>query len=356
MSRDALLDGLGASDLRDVERAVAAIQQQPAAESDPDVLFAAGRACEDKLLDPERAVALYDRVIAEHPTARVATAALRRAAPLRAQIGPHGETAALAAELARLTARADAQPAAAVIREAERLTAVAWPGAPAAALWLADWLRRAGRIDDAQAHYAMIVARWPTLPEAQAALRGGAGCALEAHDWSLAETLANRLPAADPTDRAVRDDFLTAVARGRRRDRWYVLAWLAIAAAAGALAGSLVEAILRSPPGTRWSALRPPIEILLLGPVAAVLIGIAFTAHRLFAPAVASIAGGGLVLAWLSGAALERLRARGRSRRLRGIAHVLICLVGVAALGYVALDRDNLLDMLIETGRFGPEP
>ena len=85
------------------------------------------------------------------------------------------------------------------------------------------------------------------------------------------------------------------------------------------------------------------------------LIGVAFTAHRLIAPAVALISAGGVALTWLSGSALEQLRATGRPRRLRAAGHMLACLAGVAALAYIALTRDNLLDALIETVRFGPE-
>jgi hypothetical protein len=114
--------------------------------------------------------------------------------------------------------------------------------------------------------------------------------------------------------------------------------------------------VLRGPPGRdRLRALRPPIEAAFLAPVAAVLIGVAFTAHRLIAPAVATIAIGGVGLAWLSGATLEQLRATGRPRRLRAIAHILACLAAVAALAYVAITRDNLLDALVETVRFGPD-
>jgi len=297
----AMVDALGSDDLSVVDRAVAAAARLPARESDPDVLFAAARACEDKLLDPGRAVAIYERLVADHPTARTAAPATRRIAALRELVGPGGETARQAAELAQLIARADTQPTARVIERGEQLAGAAWPGAPAAALWLADWLRRSRRFAEAQAHYATVAARW------------------------------------------------------RRRGRWYLAAWFAIAGACGVLASSLVEAMLRSPPGTRWSALRPPIEAVFLGPVAAVLIGVAFTAHQLIAPAVATIALGGLALAWLSGAALERLRAGGRPRRLRGLAHVAICVVGVAGIAYVALTRDHLVDMLIETVRFGPE-
>jgi len=349
------LDGLGAADLQDVDRAVAAIARLPAGDAGPDALFAAARACEDKLLDPGRAVALYDRVTAEHPDARVAIAAGRRAQALRELVGPHGETAAQAAELARLIARADAEPHATVIQRGDQLAATTWPGAPTAALWLADWLRRTGDLDAAQSRYAAVVARWPGSPQGRAAREGGAGCALERRAWSQAEVLANGLLAADPAAQIERDELVASAARGRRRDRLYVAACVAIVAAFAALIGSLVEAALRSAPGSRWSILRPPVEIVFFGPVAAVLIGVAFTAHRLIAPAVATIALGGLTQAWLSGAALARLRTRGRAHRLRSIGHVLVCLVGVAALGYVAVTRDHLLDMLLETVRFGPE-
>jgi hypothetical protein len=327
----------------------------PESQSDADILFAAGRACEDKLLDPARAAAIYERIVAAHPGARVATAAARRIAALRALVGSSGEAAAYAAELAQLVAHADAQAPAAVLQRGEQLSAAAWPGAAAATLWLADWLRRSGRLAEAQAHYAVVVARWPELPQAPAALRGAAGSALEAHDWSLAETLASRLPVAEAADRIVRDELVTAAAHGRRRDRWYIAAWLAIAGAFAALLGSLVEAVLRRSAGTWPAALRPPIEVLFLGPVAVVLLGVAFTAHRAIAPAVVTISAGGLALAWLSGAALEVVRAGGRARRLRSALQVLACLAGVAGLAYVALTHGDLIDLLVETVRFGPD-
>lgn len=348
------LAALRSGEPRDVERAVAAITASAAA--DPDALFAAARACEDELHDPARAAAIYDRIVAEYPDARASIAAARRARALHATLGRHGETAAQAAELAQLIAGADAAPVAQVIERADRLASAAWPGAPDAALWLAEWLRRTGRLAEAQVRYAAVVARWPGQPQAIAALRGGAGCALEAHDASLAESLASRLPVADPGSQIERDDLLAAAARSRRRARGYLAAWLAIAAVLAALIGSLVEVTLRSAPGTRWSALRPPGELVFGGPVAAVLIGVAFTAHRLIAPAVATIAIGGLAFTWLSGAALDRLRALGRPRRLRSLGHVAACLIGVAGLGYIALTRGDLLDLLIETVRVGPEP
>ncbi|MBS1123093.1 MAG: hypothetical protein H6Q90_5321 [Deltaproteobacteria bacterium] len=350
-----LVEPLGSSDRRAVEAAVDAIEHAPAQTTDlADALFAAARTCEDTLVDPARALALYDRIVRELPGARVWSAARRRASVLRAQLGSGGQHARDAMALAQLVAGANELAPDELVRRADELANAAWPGAPDAALWLAEWLRRTGRLDEAQARYAAVTTRWPDTPQAIAALRSGAGCALERHDWDRAEMLATRFPSVEPADRILRDDLLEAAARGRTRDRWYLIAWLAIAGALAALAGSLVEAALR---GGRWRpSLRPPIEVLFLAPVGAVLVGVAFTAHPLIAPAVTTIVIGGLVLAWLSGAGLDVLRARGRVVRGRAILHVVACLIAVGALAYIVLTRGNLLDQVIETARFGPDP
>src|SRR5690349_24968247 len=86
----AVVDALASGDRAQVERAVGEIAGVRAGEGDPDVLFAAARACEEKLLDPGRAVVLYERVVAEHAGARIATMAARRAVALRELVGPRG--------------------------------------------------------------------------------------------------------------------------------------------------------------------------------------------------------------------------------------------------------------------------
>jgi len=75
-----------------------------------------------------------------------------------------------------------------------------------------------------------------------------------------------------------------------------------------------------------------------------------FTAHRAIGPAVARISVAGLALAWISGAALEL-----RPGRMRALLHVVACVLGVLAVAYIALTHDGLIDMLIETVRFGPD-
>src|SRR5262249_32993842 len=136
-------------------------------------------------------------------------------------------------------------------------------------------------------------------------------------------------------------------------EHWYVAAWIALVLGFAALAGSLAEAALRG--GLRLPSLRPPIEAMFLAPIAAVLIAVSFTAHRAVAPAVTRIALVGLGLAWLSGTALDAARARGRTVHFRAVLHVAACALGVVAIGYIAVTRDGLLDMLAETVKFGPE-
>ncbi|MGN6105409.1 MAG: hypothetical protein ACTHU0_09920 [Kofleriaceae bacterium] len=319
-----------------------------------DAWFAAGRVCEDAFADPARALALYERIVRELPDARVSTAAARRAEALRAQVGAGGEHAARATELARLIAEVDRIAPAEVERRARALADAPWPGAPEAALWLAEWMRRSDRLAEAQRHYAEVAARWPGTPHAVVAIRGGAGNALAAGDWSLAEQLARQLPILEAADGVLQEELLDAAARGRRRDRWYAISWLAIAGALAILLGSLAEAWLR-PPRARRRWPRPPFELLYIAPVAAVLVGVALTAHQSIAPAVLALTAGGLVFATISGAALDLLRHHGRPLRRRAVAHVLVCLLATIALLYIVLMHDHLIDLVIETIRFGPE-
>jgi hypothetical protein len=213
-------------------------------------------------------------------------------------------------------------------------------------VWLAEWLRRHGRFDEAQARYARVIARWPSSREAVIARRGAAGAAVDARDWDRAEALARALPIADEADRLTRAELLHRAAMGRLRARLHVAAWIVLVLAFAGLAGSLAWAARRA---RRWSW-RPPIEVIYGAPIAAVLVLASFTAHRAIGPAVTRISLAGLALAWLSGAALELRPGRGRA-----VLHVIACMAGVLAVAYIALTHDGLIDMLIETVRFGPD-
>jgi len=345
---ESLVDRLATDDPHALADAVTAIERAPA---DADALFAAGRACEDKLLDPARALAIYDRIERELPDASVAASARRRADRLREMVGANREHAGEAAELARLIANADRLPPDDIIARATALANASWPGAADAALWLAEWLRRSGRYTDAQPRYEDVVTRWPQSRQAATALRGAAGNAIDAHAWDLAQSLVDRMPAATADERIVRDELSDDIASGRRRDRFYIAAWLGLVATFAGLLASLLEVTLRN----GRPSLRPPIEVVYFAPIALVLVAVSVTAHRAIAPAVTLICLGGLVFAWLSGATLDRLRAIGRPLRARAIAHVAACAIGVAALGYIALTHDGLIELLLDTVQFGPQ-
>jgi Tetratricopeptide repeat len=340
-----LADGLATSDPHAIADAVASIERGSA---DAALLYAAGRACEDKLADPARALAIYERILRDDPDAAAAVAAEQRAAELRPiAADPRGR------DFASLRAGADRLPVADVIARGDTLAAAEWPGAREAALWLADWLRRTGRYADAETRYAAVIEKWPGSAQGKLAARGAAGCAIDAHEWTRAEMLATQLPAIDPDDRLVRDELVDAARRGRGHAHFGTAAAVAFALAIVALVASLVEAAARG--GWRRPSIAPPVEVWFASPIAAVLVGVAATAHRLILPAVVRISLVGLALAWLSGSALALLRARGRATRLRSIAHVAACVIATIAVAYLALAHDGLLDMLVDTVRFGPE-
>jgi tetratricopeptide (TPR) repeat protein len=315
---------------------------EPDAQTEAATLYAEGRRYEDTLADPVRALAIYERVLREHPDASVAMAAEQHAAHLRAELaGGHAQEARA---FARLVAEADQLSPDDVMKRGDALAGSAWTGAREVELWLAEWLRRAGRFSAADARYAKLLATWPGSPEARRAASGRAGAAIDARAWDRARELVDALPAATPEDGVVRGDLRAALARGQSRARCSIAAWLAALLAFGLLLASLGEAALRG--GARKPALAPPVEIWFLGPIAIVLAGVAFTAHQAIAPAVLQIALAGLALAWLSGATLDLLRSRGRAWKARAIAHVLICALGVLAVGYLAVTSGGLLDLL----------
>ncbi|MEO7095219.1 MAG: hypothetical protein ABI175_18305 [Polyangiales bacterium] len=344
---DSLIDGLATDDPVALAAAVSAIEGAP---PDADALFGAARACEDRLLDPARALALYDRILRDVPDARVAQAAQRRSQRLRAEIGPRGEHAATAAAFAQLVAMADRVTPAELIARGDALIAMPWPGASDVALFVADVLRRRGAFALAQARYADMGKRFPARLDD--ALRGGAGNAIDAHEWSTADRMIAELPTGDDADGLIRDNLRADLAAGRRADRLYRLAWLALAISALGLVASILEAHLRG--GRRRPSLRPPIEVLFLAPVAVALTVVAFASRAVVTPAVAQICAVGIAATWLSGATLDTLRARGRRVRLRAVLHVLACAACAVAIGYIAIVHGGLVELLAETVQAGP--
>lgn len=325
-----LLRGLDTDDPQALAIAITEIERAPTTRELADVLFAAGRACEDRLLDPARALALYERIVRELPDASVAIAAARRIESLQGVRGHEAE----ARLFALIVANADAWPSAVIIAATTSLAATT----PNASAWLADWLCRKGQFNAAQTLYADA--------------RNAAGCAIEAGDYALARKLASTLP-EDNANAAIKRDLLSAAARGQTRARLYDVSWIALAVACMALLASLLEATLRNV--ARLPVLRPPVEVLFLAPLAIVVVATTYATQRTIFPAVTRISIVGVALTWVSGMALDTLRARGRSVRVRAMLHVIAVAVAVLATGYIAVMRDGLIEMFVETLRYGPE-
>ena len=229
---------------------------------------------------------------------------------------------------------------------AEAIAAQDWPGAAATMLWLAEWQRRHGDYEGAERHYALVAGRWPASREAVSARRGAAGAAVDAHAWDHAEALVAALPHADQTDRLTQAELRKLIHRGRWRARLYVAAWLALVLAFLGLAGSFVQASLARAAVVREATDRGALRRA----------GRAGDRDRVVHRTSRDRTGGdaislvGLALAWLSGATLEVAGGR-----MRAVLQVALCVLGVVALGYIALTHDGLIDLLVETVRFGPD-
>jgi tetratricopeptide (TPR) repeat protein len=323
----------------------------------PEALFSAAEVYEDRLAEPGRALALYQELGKRYPDSRRALAASRRASSLAAQVGPGPEGLEAQGRFLEIRQGAAQRPEAESIAMAEALLREHpdWVGAPAVALWLGGLDERAGRFDSAMRRYLDAAGRYRE-PEARFdALRSAGDLALRLGRFDDAERAYRRLdPRGDTARRISIDEALAAVERTRTRARWYMAC--AIVAGAGFLA--LLASLLLAA-GSPRAALRalwpPPSEVLYLVPIGIFLSAVSYTDYQGLGPAVTLVSTGGVVAAWLSGAGLI-LRAEARSRRAFALAHALCAGVAVLALLYIAMYATELLDPMLDTLRYGPEP
>jgi predicted negative regulator of RcsB-dependent stress response len=174
----------------------------------------------------------------------------------------------------------------------------------------------------------------------------------------LARTLIRHgeLAAARDTITAISDPMLAAelhdrlaTAELRRAIHWGVVGVLVAIAAIALVALRRAAGSWRRVP--RRLA-RPPIEAVFFAPIAAVFALVAKTGNPLVARAVIAIAIAGTAVSWISGAILDGRRERPRVRML--VLHVALAALAVLAAIYLAIDRDRMIDLIIETWRGGP--
>ena len=345
-------------------------ESHPAHPLAAEALFSAARLYEERLAEPGRALALYRVLVERHRDSRTALAASRRAENIERQLEPGGNgDAALAGFTAILQRFSGAEPGdpdaeRAALGGVEALLAEypGWPGSPRALLWLAEIHRRAGRNHEALARYLEVARDWPDSDEAVHAWRGAGDMAARLGRFDEAARLYHSIPVSEPADQRGRDDALASLARSRVRAHIYTTCHVIIAIVLLGLCASLRLAAGSAGASLRALA-RAPTEVVYMLPVAALLAGGSFTGHESVGPAVTLVCAGGLLLTWLSGAGLDAGTARvsGDSaarpprRRLRLLAHAAAVALAVLALCYVAVHRGHLVDMLLDTVRYGPE-
>jgi Tetratricopeptide repeat len=321
----------------------------------PDALFTAARACEERLHDPARALAIYERILARFPDARVAVAAGRRAGHLRAQIGQAGASVGESRAFSQLTFDGDRLPLDEVLRRADELAARSWPGAAEVLLWSAELVRRRGELPEAMRRYRAVIDRFGGGAAATLATRGLAGAAVERGDWALAEQMARALPVEDPADTVTRDELLAKARIGRATSRWFWLARVVLVVSVLGLGLSLLQLAGWRVGAALRVVIRPPVEVAYMAPAAALMIGASFTGNVAITPAVVVISAGGMLLAWLSGATLSEAQRRQRDSRRRSLLHLGTCVLAALSLAYLAIVHTGLLELLISTVQLGPE-
>jgi predicted negative regulator of RcsB-dependent stress response len=291
--------------------------------------------------DLEQAIA----ITSDEQLSRRARGELDRIARFTGDAGQWSQVAGAHERLAdRVLAKGDPKPA---LRELEALIAAnpSYPRAADAMLVIAQGWERDGASDRAIEWLvrAKSAAGDSTSHQrasgelARALVRDGqlAAARVEIGDPSLRRELAGKLASAE----------------WKRVVRWILWGVLA------AIAAATVIALRRSSISWRGALrrlVRPPVEAMFFVPIALVLVVIAQTGNPLVARAVRWIAISGAVVAWLSGVILEGVRARGPIGLRRASVHAVVAAIAVASAAYLAVDRDRMIDLVVETWREGP--
>ena len=341
---------------------IALADDAPDSELADDALFSAAKLHEEKLAEPLRASELYRRLQRDYPDSRTALAARRRAQAIDQAIGTDGQGAQALARFTDILQHFSERGERESLAMADQLLRehADWSGRTAMLSWIAAVHHRNGRFAEALSWYRRAAEVAPESENAREALveayRGAGDAALALGHFDTAEELFRQMPVAD--DQSLQrslDDALERVERGRLRAALYQLSFAVLIAIA-----LVFLALWRSACGSFRhvvrDAWRPPQEAIFMLPIAGLLMAASLTAHYAIAPAVAIICIGGLAVTWLSGGGLRAARARPQgSGRWRPLAHASASASAVLALTYIALHHNRLLDMIIQTVRFGPD-
>jgi outer membrane protein assembly factor BamD (BamD/ComL family) len=338
------------------EALVRIADETPADPLADDALFKAAQISEEQLADPARAVELYDRLIEAYSGTRLARRAEGRLEVLRRGLGEGGRWAeALGRYQSILTryGRGERLPAIADMESLVR-THPEFPLAGDAMLWIGVGYRQDGRLDEAieWLDRARRSAGDPDLAWRAGKAHGDA--LLSRGDYGEAAERYRALDRSSPARAQMVQAALERLGRERGRARLTVLAWMVVTAFVGALVIAL-RRVAGSWPAVARALVRPPTELIFLLPVAVLWVVIAAFSNTLVARAVLVIAAGGVAVTWLSGAVMTETARADRLSGRRIAVHAAAAAIAVAALCYVAVEQERLIDLIGETIRFGPE-
>lgn len=217
----------------------------------------------------------------------------------------------------------------------------AFEGRARAEFWIGSAQLAAGDRDGARAWFGRLSRDYPGSAWEERGWVGLGDAAARERDYATALRWYGR--AATAGDEAVRelariDGGRARILQGRQRTAWVAGALAALIAAF--FAGSILRA---------RGAVRPlPAETHILLPVLAVLALLSLRVDPAPRVAILELCAGGAVLSLLSG---MRLRAVRPAR----LPHALLGLTALLCVAYVAVYRGDLIGMVQETFRAGPE-
>lgn len=336
---------------RDPAAAVRALEQladaDPAGEDAADALHEAAQLAEERLAEPARALALYQRLLERYPNHRLALRAQARrdflATGLRSGASPLAEYQDILRSYAT-------RPRADSVARMERLIAAHpdFAHADRARLWLAESALQADDPAAAERHYREVEEHAPSTATAHEATLGRAAALLaQGRPLAARDLYQALLRAPESTTRAAAGRGLDTAEQQLLRQAGFIAALLYLLGYLGAQ--------LWTARGGLWPL---PLELKFYLPVAGLFLLAALSARDSVLPALALIACGGALVTWLAGAAGRRALSQGTNRTstVRGAALRLVAMaLAILALAYAALHATHLVDFLIETLRYGPD-
>jgi tetratricopeptide (TPR) repeat protein len=210
--------------------------------------------------------------------------------------------------------------------------------------WIGSARLAAGDRDGARAAFARLSRDYPGSAWAERSLLGlGDAAAQERRYGAALEEYARGAAARDPAVRELARISSLQTRVLRTRQRW--------AFGCGALAAAVAVYLLASFLRHRGRLLPLPAELRVVGPVLAVLALLSARTDPAPRKSILELCATGLALVLLSALRLRAASPRGAARAL----HVAVTLLALGCAFYAIVYRGDLVGMVLETFRAGPE-